>query len=227
MARKYIKELKIERLFSEVKTRTTTSQLQCSQLPRGATGDQKASNGNKPLRDQHQKNQSDVKNMDPKSFYGTKTFQKLEEALEEIESDNFETVGSVDLCVLPPDLDELTDAEEIDDDNIIDPHYVPKDISGTIQISVDLNNEPDNENEPDQISEVRGYLRDGAASRASRKRKTGSSIETTVGFHFPGKLEKQLKCTFCHMKARWMCKKCGKTLCIEKGCFEKYHLASA
>ncbi|ESO12496.1 hypothetical protein HELRODRAFT_159044 [Helobdella robusta] len=150
-----------------------------------------------------------------------------EKALEEIESNNFETVGSIDLCVLPPDLDELTDAEEIDDDNIIDPHYVPKDISGTIQISVDLNNEPDNENEPDQISEVRGYLKDGAASRASRKRKAGSSIETTVGFHFPGKLEKQLKCTFCHMKARWMCKKCGKTLCIEKGCFEKYHLASA
>lgn len=73
---------------------------------------------------------------------------------------------------------------------------------------------------------VRSYIRDGTASRTQRKRKAGSSVELNQGFHFPGKLEKQLKCCVCHMKARWTCKKCLKTMCIEKGCFEKYHTSA-
>lgn len=76
---------------------------------------------------------------------------------------------------------------------------------------------------------VRSYLRDGTAARQQKipkKRKAGSSIELSEGFHFPGKLEKQLKCCVCHMKARWTCKKCQKTMCVEKGCFEKYHTSA-
>lgn len=41
--------------------------------------------------------------------------------------------------------------------------------------------------------------------------------------HFPQKLSQQLRCVICHNKARWQCKKCVKTLCIERGCFEKFH----
>lgn len=49
---------------------------------------------------------------------------------------------------------------------------------------------------------VRSYLRDGAVSRTQRERKAGSSVDLSEGFHFPGKLDKQLKCCVCHMKAR-------------------------
>lgn len=41
--------------------------------------------------------------------------------------------------------------------------------------------------------------------------------------HYPGKLSQQLRCAVCHKKARWQCKKCVKTLCIEKECFENFH----
>ncbi|KAJ8736339.1 hypothetical protein PYW08_006995 [Mythimna loreyi] len=43
--------------------------------------------------------------------------------------------------------------------------------------------------------------------------------------HFPLKLAKQLRYTVCHAKARWQCKLCLKTLCVEKICFESFHTA--
>ena len=41
--------------------------------------------------------------------------------------------------------------------------------------------------------------------------------------HFPKKLDKQLRCAVCHARVRWSCKKCLKTLCIERDCFESFH----
>nr|CAH7738745.1 unnamed protein product [Callosobruchus chinensis] len=41
--------------------------------------------------------------------------------------------------------------------------------------------------------------------------------------HYPEKMQVQLRCTECHMKARWRCEKCKTTLCIERECFKKYH----
>lgn len=41
--------------------------------------------------------------------------------------------------------------------------------------------------------------------------------------HFPEKIEKQLRCTVCHFRIRWRCKKCLVTLCVERNCFELYH----
>nr|CAH7726921.1 unnamed protein product [Callosobruchus chinensis] len=41
--------------------------------------------------------------------------------------------------------------------------------------------------------------------------------------HYPEKVQVQLRCTECHMKARWRCEKCKTTLCIEQECFKKYH----
>jgi DNA excision repair protein ERCC-6 len=41
--------------------------------------------------------------------------------------------------------------------------------------------------------------------------------------HFPQKLQKRLRCVCCHKRGIWKCKKCEKTLCIEKNCFENFH----
>lgn len=41
--------------------------------------------------------------------------------------------------------------------------------------------------------------------------------------HFPKKIPKQLRCCYCRSRVRWQCKKCQKTLCVEKSCFELYH----
>ncbi|CAH2084691.1 unnamed protein product [Euphydryas editha] len=71
---------------------------------------------------------------------------------------------------------------------------------------------------------ARRYLKNVGIER--RRRKPSSIVpgmsQDRVG-HFPQKLPSQVRCVICHMKARWQCKKCIKTLCIEKGCFEKYH----
>lgn len=88
--------------------------------------------------------------MDPKTFYGTKTFQKLEHALDEIGNEEYEHVESIDLCVLPPNLDELTDTEELDDDIMDDTNYIPKEIAGTIETSVISRQEPEEVRTSDQ-----------------------------------------------------------------------------
>lgn len=41
--------------------------------------------------------------------------------------------------------------------------------------------------------------------------------------HVPEKLPNRVRCVICHNRCRWGCKKCKKTLCIEKSCFEKFH----
>ncbi|CAH2096407.1 unnamed protein product [Euphydryas editha] len=41
--------------------------------------------------------------------------------------------------------------------------------------------------------------------------------------HVPEKLPKRVRCAVCHKRSRWGCKKCKKTLCIEKPCFESFH----
>lgn len=74
---------------------------------------------------------------------------------------------------------------------------------------------------------ARFYLRNVATERTDGRRRKPSSIVPKMNLdgvgHFPQKLPNQLRCVECHKKARWQCKKCIKTLCIEKGCFEKYH----
>ena len=57
-------------------------------------------------------------------------------------------------------------------------------------------------------------------------RSTGSVPQSIVDDpegHFPKKLKKQLRCFVCHSRARWSCKRCMKTLCIERNCFEMFH----
>lgn len=44
--------------------------------------------------------------------------------------------------------------------------------------------------------------------------------------HFPKKLDKQLRCRQCHLRARWSCLKCGVTLCIERDCFINFHIVN-
>ncbi|CAH2108588.1 unnamed protein product [Euphydryas editha] len=74
---------------------------------------------------------------------------------------------------------------------------------------------------------ARRYLKNVGIERSDGRRRKPSSImpgmsQDGVG-NFPQKLPSQVRCVVYHMKARWQCKKCIKTLCIEKGCFEKYH----
>lgn len=67
------------------------------------------------------------------------------------------------------------------------------------------------------------YLRQGGQNKS---RQSGSIVEglpqDRVG-HYPAKIEKQLRCVICHARVRWQCKKCYKTLLVEKECFEKLH----
>ncbi|XP_055911228.1 piggyBac transposable element-derived protein 3-like [Eupeodes corollae] len=73
-------------------------------------------------------------------------------------------------------------------------------------------------------STARLYLRKLASGIDGRRhRKPSSVVPKIVQGHFVQKLSNQLRCIVCHKKARWQCKRCLKTLCIEKGCFEKYH----
>lgn len=84
-----------------------------------------------------------------------------------------------------------------------------------------------NEDNMDQLQFRRNICRFYLRQLQVGKRRKPSSLvpnmnNDNIG-HFPEKLQNQLRCTICHMKARWQCKKCIKTLCIEKGCFEKFH----
>lgn len=71
---------------------------------------------------------------------------------------------------------------------------------------------------------ARYYLRQKNQTKA---RPSSSSVpglrQDGIG-HYPKKLEKQLRCVLCHARVRWQCKKCLKTLCVEKQCFEDFHL---
>ena len=66
----------------------------------------------------------------------------------------------------------------------------------------------------------------GSRQSCDRARNPGSvprSVVSDRGGHFPNKLEKQQHCAVCHARVRWRCKKCLKTLCVERDCFEKFH----
>ena len=41
--------------------------------------------------------------------------------------------------------------------------------------------------------------------------------------HYPQKLSQRLRCAVCHKKTGWQCKKCCKTLSVEKNCSESFH----
>jgi hypothetical protein len=71
---------------------------------------------------------------------------------------------------------------------------------------------------------TRYYLR---LNKKTRKTNVPSQVpggirHDNIG-HFGQKIEKQLRCTLCHSRVRWRCKKCLVTLCVERDCFEKYH----
>ncbi|KAJ8964482.1 hypothetical protein NQ314_004769 [Rhamnusium bicolor] len=76
---------------------------------------------------------------------------------------------------------------------------------------------------------VRHYLRSygKAIQRSTTNRQSGSvprSILQDPAGHFPQKIENQLRCRQCHMRARWRCEKCRVTLCTEKmDCFRMFH----
>ncbi|KAK9700380.1 Transposase IS4 [Popillia japonica] len=72
---------------------------------------------------------------------------------------------------------------------------------------------------------TRHYLRLSNRAQASRnKPSVPPSIAADSLGHFPKKLEKQLRCVMCHARIRWCCKKCEVTLCIERECFENFHI---
>ena len=74
---------------------------------------------------------------------------------------------------------------------------------------------------------TRFYLslsRKGNRQSYGRTPKPGSVPESVVSDpegHFPMKLVKKQCCAVCHARVRWSCKKCLKTLCMERHCFER------
>lgn len=71
---------------------------------------------------------------------------------------------------------------------------------------------------------ARYYLRQKSTHKARPSSSSVPSLPTDGVGHFPQKLEKPLRCVLCHARVRWQCKKCIKTLCVERQCFEKYHM---
>ncbi|KAJ8909335.1 hypothetical protein NQ315_013451 [Exocentrus adspersus] len=86
------------------------------------------------------------------SFYGRKSFSRLQDAADCIET--YEG-GEVDVIILPPEPDALTDEEEFDDENI-DDNRVPVDVPGSVEVDFgsdieeDLNRDSENWNESDE-----------------------------------------------------------------------------
>lgn len=71
---------------------------------------------------------------------------------------------------------------------------------------------------------ARYYLRLNTKSKSRRQSGTLPQGLAQDNFgHFPEKLINRLRCAVCSSRIRWRCKKCLKTLCIEKNCFEKFH----
>ncbi|XP_072377944.1 uncharacterized protein [Diabrotica undecimpunctata] len=72
------------------------------------------------------------------------TIQELEAAIEEIQNET-----EIDAVIIPPDVDELTDEEEIDDD-LLEGHDKPQDTAGTFELMAEDNKNEfeDNYNEP-------------------------------------------------------------------------------
>lgn len=71
---------------------------------------------------------------------------------------------------------------------------------------------------------ARFYLRQGIQKKTRLPSSFVPGLPQDGSGHYPRKLEKQLRCVLCHCRIRWQCKKCQQTLCIEKPCFENFHL---
>ncbi|KAK4872084.1 hypothetical protein RN001_016208 [Aquatica leii] len=84
--------------------------------------------------------------MDPKTFYGRREYTRLEHAVEDIISQEFNEDEDLEICILPPPVDELTDLEEFDDDILLDVDDIPVDIPGSVEISSEHEHEEDKEN---------------------------------------------------------------------------------
>lgn len=70
---------------------------------------------------------------------------------------------------------------------------------------------------------ARTYLSD---KKENRSRQTSSRIEgedRKNNGHNPQKIPSQLRCVVCSNRVKTSCDKCLKTLCLERGCFAKYH----
>lgn len=70
---------------------------------------------------------------------------------------------------------------------------------------------------------ARHYLRQESHKKGRCTSSFVEGLSKDGSGHYPKKLEKQLRCVICHSRVRWECKKCLKTLCIEKSCFEDFH----
>lgn len=70
---------------------------------------------------------------------------------------------------------------------------------------------------------ARHYLRHTSRVSLRPSASVVPSLKHDMVGHYPNKLSRQLRCTVCHMKVRWECKKCCKSLCIEKECFGIFH----
>lgn len=66
-------------------------------------------------------------------FYGRRSFKGLQEALDVLMAQNSDE--ETDLIIIPPDLDELTDNEEIDEETLHD-ESIPNDVPGEVEIEV-------------------------------------------------------------------------------------------
>lgn len=70
---------------------------------------------------------------------------------------------------------------------------------------------------------ARYYLRQGGQKKSRQSGSTVEGLSQDGAGHYPAKIQNQLRCVVCHSRVRWQCKKCLKTLCVEKQCFEKFH----
>ncbi|XP_072400360.1 uncharacterized protein [Diabrotica undecimpunctata] len=69
------------------------------------------------------------------------THRELESALEEIVNDLEIERGFVDAVYIPPNVDELTDEEDIDENLRMNDESIDKEIAGTLEIEVDIDND--------------------------------------------------------------------------------------
>ncbi|XP_013193343.1 piggyBac transposable element-derived protein 3 isoform X2 [Amyelois transitella] len=71
---------------------------------------------------------------------------------------------------------------------------------------------------------ARYYLRHSIQKQNTRPSSSNiDGLQLDGKNHVPEKLVKRVRCVVCHNRSRWGCKKCKKTLCIEKSCFADFH----
>lgn len=79
----------------------------------------------------------------------------------------------------------------------------------------------------DQLSFRRHIARSYLSEKKNNKTRQSSSRidgeERNNNGHNPQKIPSQLRCIICSNRVKTSCEKCLKTLCMERGCFAKYH----